>query len=127
MAMIATALTHDQALRSAYATGRPIQRNRLVQDKVGAHLKRLLNVRFAIYQREGNAAFIGFPLAQLAQNQGAVGHVVTVNQQGIILSAQQDVAGLVSIVGEIQVDIGRIQNSAYRTMYFRVVAEEERL
>jgi hypothetical protein len=70
---------------------------------------------------------IRFPLAQLAQNQGAVGHVVTVNQQGIILSAQQDVAGLIGIVGEIQVDIGRIQNSAYRTMYFRVVAEEERL
>jgi hypothetical protein len=37
------------------------------------------------------------------------------------------VASLVSIVGEIQVDIGRIQNAAYRTMYFRVIAEEERL
>ena len=41
--------------------------------------------------------------------------------------SRQDVPGLVSIVGKIQINIGRVKDPAYRTMYFRVPAEEERL
>jgi hypothetical protein len=54
-------------------------------------------------------------------------HVVTVNQKGIIFAAKQNMARLVSGVGEIQINVCRIQDAAYRTMNFRVVAEEERL
>ena len=45
----------------------------------------------------------------------------------VAVGQQQDVAGLVSVVGKVQVNIGCVKDSAYRTMYFRVPAEEERL
>jgi hypothetical protein len=56
-----------------------------------------------------------------------MGHVVTINQESVIFAAKQDLTRLVGIVGEIQINICRVQDSAYRTMNFRVVAEEERL
>src|SRR6266853_1725323 len=125
MAMVAPAFTHDQSLCRAYAARGPVERNWLVQNKVSTHLKGLLDTRLAAYQGKGNAALVGFTLPQFAENQGAVRHVVTVNQQSVIFAAQQNVAGLVSVVGKIQVNIGRVKDSAYRTMYFRVTAEKE--
>jgi hypothetical protein len=125
--MVTATLTHDQSLRSAYAPGGTIQGYGLVQNEIGAHLKSLLNIRFAVYQREGNTALVGLPKPQFTQDKWAVGHVVTVNQKSVIFAAKQNVPGLVSVVGEVQIDICRIQDSTYRTMDFRVVAEEERL
>jgi hypothetical protein len=87
----------------------------------------LLDVGFAIYQSKGNTAFVGFSLPQLAEYKRTMGHIVTVNQKSVILAAKENVACLVGIVGEIHVDIGRVHDSAYRTMDFRVIAEEERL
>jgi hypothetical protein len=54
-------------------------------------------------------------------------HVIAVDQKGVIFATHQNVAGLVGVVGEIQIDIGSVQDSTYRTMDFRVIAEEERL
>jgi len=87
----------------------------------------LLDACLAAYHSKRDAAFVGFTLPQLAKDQGAVRHLVTVDQNGVIFAAQQDVAGLVSVVGKIQINIGRVKDPAYRTMYFRVTAEEERL
>ena len=56
-----------------------------------------------------------------------MGHVVAIDQKGVIFAAKKNVAGLVGIVGEIQIDICGIQDSTYRTMDFRVITEEERL
>ena len=56
-----------------------------------------------------------------------MGHIVTVHQQRVILAAQQNVARLVGVIGKVEIDICGIQDSTYRTMDFRVVAEEERL
>ena len=56
-----------------------------------------------------------------------MGHIVTVDQQGVIFAAKENMSGLIGIVREIQINICRIQDSAYRTMDFRVIAEEERL
>jgi hypothetical protein len=127
MAVIATAFTHDQALRRAHAARGPLKGNWLIQNKVGAHLKSLLDTRLAAYHGKGDAALVRFALPQFAENQGAIRHVIAVDQNGVIFAAKQDVAGLVSVVGKIQVNIGRVKDSAYRTMYFRVSAEEKRL
>src|SRR5690242_560107 len=127
MAMVAAAFAHDQALRRAHAARGPVERNWLIQHKVGAHFEGLLDTRLAAYDGKRNAALVGFALPQFAEHQTAIRHFVKVSQQSVIFAAQQDVAGLVSIVGKIQVNIGRVKDSAYRTMYFRVTAEEERL
>src|SRR5215831_2571090 len=127
MAMVAPAFTHDQTLRGAHAARGPVERNRLIQHKVCAHFKSLLDACLAAYHSKSDAAFVGFALPQLAKDQRAVRHLVAIDQNSVIFAAQQDVAGLVSIVGKIEVNIGRVEDPAYRTMYFRVPAEEERL
>jgi hypothetical protein len=127
MAMVASAFTHDQALCRAHTARGPVERNWLVQNKVSAHLKGLLDTGLAAHYCKGNAALVGFTLPQFAKNQRAVRHVVTIDQESVIFATQQNVAGLISIVGKIQVNIGRVKDSAYRTMYFRVTAEKERL
>jgi len=127
MPMVAATLAHDQALGSAYAARRSLQRNWLVQNEIGAHLKGLLDVGLAIYHGEGDAALVGLALPQLPENEGPMGHVVAIDQKGVIFAAKKNVAGLVGVVGEIQIDICGIQDSTYRTMDFRVIAEEERL
>lgn len=54
-------------------------------------------------------------------------HVIAIDQKGVIFAAHQNVAGLVRVIGEIQINIGSVQDSTYRTMDFRVITEEERL
>src|ERR1043166_1960398 len=127
MTMVAPAFTHDQTLCGTHAARGPVERNGFVQHKVCAHFEGLLDACLAAYHGKGDAAFGGFTLPQLAKDLRTVRHLITVHQDCVIFAAQEDVAGLVSIVGKIQVNIGRIKNSAYRTMYFRVPAEEERL
>ena len=79
MAMVTPAFTHDQALCRAHTARGPVERNGFVQNKVGAHLKCLLDSRLAAYHSKGDAAFVGFTLPQFAENQWTVRHVVAVN------------------------------------------------
>src|SRR5882724_10336164 len=127
MTMVTAALPHDQSLRSANASSGPFHGDWFIQDEIGAHFKGLLNIGSAIDQGEGNATFIGFSLTQLPQHYGAILNVIAVNHHSVILAPHQDVAGLVRGVAKIQVNVGRVQNSAYRTMYFGVATKEKSL
>jgi len=84
-----------------------------------------LDGSLSVHQCKGDAAFVGFALTQLAENQRAVRYIVAVHQECVIFAPHQNVASLVRVVGEIQIDIGRVQDTAYRTMYFRIFTEEE--
>ncbi|HEV8493798.1 MAG TPA: hypothetical protein VGR76_16085 [Candidatus Angelobacter sp.] len=68
----------------------------------------MLDACLAAYHSKRDAAFVGFTLPQLAKDLRAIRHLVTVDQNSVIFAAQQNVAGLISIVGKIQINIGGI-------------------
>src|SRR6476660_2769732 len=80
MTMVTPAFTHDQTLCGAHAARGPVERNGLVQNKVCAHFKGLLDACLAAYHSKGDAALVGFTLPQFPKDQGAVRHLVTVDQ-----------------------------------------------
>src|SRR5882672_4391068 len=127
MTMVTPALPHDQSLRGANASSGAFHGDWLVQDEIGAYFKRLLDVGPAIDQSKGNAALVGLSLPQFTEDQSGILDIIAVNHNGVILAPRQDVTCLVRGVAKIKVDIGRVQDTAYRTMYFRVATEEKSL
>src|SRR5215471_7198653 len=127
VAMVATALTHDQTVSSPHTAGNTVQGQRFVQNEVGSQFKGLLHRGASVDQSKSDAALVGLALAQLFEHPRAFLHVVAIHHDGVIFVARNSQASLLRVSANGNVNLVGLQYPAQCAVYFRVACEEESL